>query len=157
MNPPKTKWGCTKHMKCLNFLVLIKFCFLFCLEYLVCFCLEELELILSFFYYILYFVCFALYFVLMHLAFCCTSRFNSIHLKGFWQNKWYVHFLLDIVMWIRGGSTYGPNQHPPPFWQINHANSAYFRFFFGLYQPHGPLLDLSPPPFLHILDPPLCE
>ena len=59
----------------------------------------------------------------------------------------------------RGGSTYGPNWHRPPFWQINHANSAYFRLFLGYFgvisatQP-PPLLDLGPP-FLHILDPPL--
>ena len=47
---------------------------------------------------------------------------------------------------------------PPPFWQINHANSAYFRLFLGLFSGYishpAPLLDL-PPPFLHILDPPL--
>ena len=47
----------------------------------------------------------------------------------------------------------------PSFWQINHANSAYFRLFLGYFQiisatrrpPFG-----SRPPFLHILDPPLC-
>ena len=47
----------------------------------------------------------------------------------------------------------------PPFWQINHANSAYFRLFlsyFGVISATRapPLLDLGLP-FLHILDPPL--
>ena len=39
----------------------------------------------------------------------------------------------------------------PPFWQINHANSAYFRLFLGYFgvisATRPPLLDLSPPPF----------
>ena len=39
----------------------------------------------------------------------------------------------------------------PPFWQINHANSAYFRLFLGYFQ----VLSATRPPFLHILDPPL--
>ena len=47
---------------------------------------------------------------------------------------------------------------PPPFWQINHANSTYFRLFLGYFwvisATRPPLLDLAPP-FLHILDPPL--
>ena len=60
---------------------------------------------------------------------------------------------------FRGGSTYGPNRHrPPPFWQINHANSAYFRLILGYFgvisAARPPLLDLGPP-FLHILDPAL--
>ena len=46
----------------------------------------------------------------------------------------------------------------PPFWQINHANSAYFRLFLGYFRvisaTRPPLLDLSLP-VLHILDPPL--
>ena len=46
-----------------------------------------------------------------------------------------------------------------PFWQINHANSAYFRLFWGYFgvisATRPPLLDLGLP-FLHILDPPLC-
>ena len=46
----------------------------------------------------------------------------------------------------------------PPFWQINHANSAYFRLFLGYFRvisaTRPPLLDLGLP-FLHILDPPL--
>ena len=49
---------------------------------------------------------------------------------------------------------------PPPFWQINHANSAYFRLFLGYFRVissiRSPLLDLGPP-FLHILDPPLSS
>ena len=47
---------------------------------------------------------------------------------------------------------------PPPLWQINHANSAYFRLFwaiFRLYQPPAPPPFVSRPSFLHILDPPL--
>ena len=48
----------------------------------------------------------------------------------------------------------------PPFWQINHANSAYFRLFWGYFQvisaTRPPLLDLGLP-FLHILDPPLLH
>ena len=48
----------------------------------------------------------------------------------------------------------------PPFWQINHANSAYFRLFLGYFRVKSatrpPLLDLGLP-FLHILDPPLAE
>ena len=49
-------------------------------------------------------------------------------------------------MYSRGGSTYGPNRHRPPFWKINHANSAYFRLFwaiFGLYQPPDPPFYIS--------------
>ena len=46
----------------------------------------------------------------------------------------------------------------PPFWQINHVNSAYFRLFLGYFRVisaiRPPLLDLGPL-FLHILDPPL--
>ena len=46
----------------------------------------------------------------------------------------------------------------PPFWQINHANSAYFRLILGYFgvisAARPPLLDLGPP-FLHILDPAL--
>ena len=45
---------------------------------------------------------------------------------------------------LRGGSTY---------WQINHANSAYFRLFWGyfwvIYQPPPPPLDLAPPLFTY--------
>ena len=48
---------------------------------------------------------------------------------------------------------------PPPLWQINHANSAYFRLFLGYFQVISatwPPFWISPhPPFLHILDPPL--
>ena len=47
---------------------------------------------------------------------------------------------------------------PPPFWKINHANSAYFRLFLGYFRvisaTRPPLLDLGLP-FLHILNPPL--
>ena len=47
---------------------------------------------------------------------------------------------------------------PPPFWQINHVHSAYFRLFWGYFRVisaiRPPLLDLGPL-FLHILDPPL--
>ena len=41
----------------------------------------------------------------------------------------------------------------PPFWQINHANSAYFRLFLGYFR----IISATQPPlpFLHILDPPL--
>ena len=45
----------------------------------------------------------------------------------------------------------------PPFWQINHANSAYFRLFLGYFR----VISVTRPPFwisapfLHILDPPL--
>ena len=35
--------------------------------------------------------------------------------------------------------------HRPPFWQINHANSAYFRLFLGYISHPPPLLDLGPP------------
>ena len=51
--------------------------------------------------------------------------------------------------YCRGGSTYGLNRHRPPFWQINHANSAYFRAIFGLYQPpsHPFWIPAPPPPF----------
>ena len=44
---------------------------------------------------------------------------------------------------IRGGSTYGPNRHRPPFWQINHTNSAYFRLFLGYFG----VISATPPPF----------
>ena len=60
---------------------------------------------------------------------------------------------------LRGGSTYGQNQHRPPFWLINHANSAYFRLFLGYFHAISttwpPFWISAPPPFLHILDPPL--
>ena len=70
-----------------------------------------------------------------------------------------THFIAHVQ--DRGGSTYGPNRHrPPPFWQINHANSAYFRLFLGYFRvisaTRPPLLNLGLP-FLHILDPPLQE
>ena len=42
----------------------------------------------------------------------------------------------------------------PPFWQINHANSAYFRVFLGYFgvisATWPPFLDLGPPPPLYI-------
>ena len=48
----------------------------------------------------------------------------------------------------------------PPFGQINHANSAYFRLFLGYFRvisaTRPPLLDLGLP-FLHILDPALLN
>ena len=47
---------------------------------------------------------------------------------------------------------------PPLFWQINHANSAYFRLFWGYFRVISatrPPFGSRPPPFLHILDPPL--
>ena len=46
------------------------------------------------------------------------------------------HTLLKCIKTItfRGGSTYGPNRHRPPFWQKNHANSAYFRLFLGYFR-----------------------
>ena len=47
----------------------------------------------------------------------------------------------------------------PPFWQINHANSACYRLFlgyFGVISASRPPFGSRPPPFLHILDPPLC-
>ena len=46
---------------------------------------------------------------------------------------------------------------PPPFWQINHANSAYFMLFWGYFRVISatqPQFWISPP-LLHILDPPL--
>ena len=63
-------------------------------------------------------------------------------------------FLNQTTCTIRGGSTYGPNRHcPPPFWQINHANSAYFRLFLGYFRVISatwpPLLDLGPPLFTY--------
>ena len=39
-----------------------------------------------------------------------------------------------IALVHKGGSTYGPNWHRPPLWQINHANSAYLRLFLGYFQ-----------------------
>ena len=47
---------------------------------------------------------------------------------------------------------------PPPFWQINHANSAYFRLFWGYF---WVISATCPPPLwilapLFILDPPLA-
>ena len=56
----------------------------------------------------------------------------------------------------RGGSTYGPNWHPP-FWQINHANSVYFRLFLGYFQVISatwpPVLDLGPPFYISWIRP----
>ena len=40
---------------------------------------------------------------------------------------------------------------PPPFWQINHANSAYFRLFLGYF---GVISATRPPPFWISAPPP---
>ena len=52
---------------------------------------------------------------------------------------------------IRGGSRYGPirPQPPPPFWQPNHANSAYF----GAISANFPSISTLGPLFLQILGP----
>ena len=50
-----------------------------------------------------------------------------------------------------GGSTYGPNRHQPPFWQINHATSAYLRLFLGYFQ----VISANQPPFWILAPPPL--
>ena len=46
---------------------------------------------------------------------------------------------------------------PPPFWQINHANSAYFRLFLGYFRvitgTRPPLLDLGPPFYISWIGP----
>ena len=68
--------------------------------------------------------------------------------QGIYRRGTRTHNLLCT----RGRSTYGPNRHRPPFWQINHANSAYFRVFWGYFR----VISATRPPFLHILDPPLC-
>ena len=44
----------------------------------------------------------------------------------------------------RGGSTYSPNRHRPTFWQMNHANSVYFRLFLGYFRV---ISATRPPPF----------
>ena len=65
-------------------------------------------------------------------------------------------FKSELLYYTRGGSTYGPNQHQPPFWQIMQIQPifGYFGAIFRLHQPPGPPLG-SRPPFFHILDPPL--
>ena len=71
---------------------------------------------------------------------CCV--YISLHLIKINLLKLY-----RFVCEVRGGSTYGPNWHrPPPFWPINHANSAYFRLFLGYFQ----LISATRPPFLHL-------
>ena len=56
------------------------------------------------------------------------------------------HKILHRKSVARGGSRYGPIQPQPPFWQLNHANSAYF----GAISANSPLpfstLDPPPPP-----------
>ena len=55
------------------------------------------------------------------------------------DSMWKSHTLCTT-----GGSTYGPNQHrPPPLWQINHANAAYFRLFWGYFR----VISATRPPF----------
>ena len=70
---------------------------------------------------------------------------NAVRYIELWQKAW-----ADPHM-VRIGTG-------PPFWQTNHANSAYFRLFLGYFRvisaTRPPLLDLGLP-FLHILDPPL--
>ena len=65
--------------------------------------------------------------------------------------------LARMIVQSRGGSTYGPNRHHPPFWQINHANSACFRLFLGyfgvLYQPPGPPFGSRPPFYISWIRP----
>ena len=85
--------------------------------------------------------------------------FGVIELGGPTKNKvaawvntlmchFYYHTGVDQRM-VRIGTA-------PPFWQINHANSAYFSLFLGLYQSPSPPFGSQPPFFfLHILDPPL--
>ena len=49
---------------------------------------------------------------------------------------------------------------PPPFWQINHANSAYFRLFLDYFRVISaiwpPLLDLGPPFYISWIRPCYC-
>ena len=71
---------------------------------------------------------------------CTRNCLNSEHMVQNIQGKIYFSPVAgaDPCMVRIGTGT-------PPFWQINHANSAYFRLvlgFLGLYQPPAP-----PPPF----------
>ena len=74
---------------------------------------------------------------------------KAVALPGHWYGPDIV--LNQRVAKLRGGSTYGPNRHrTPPFWKINHANSAYFRLFLGYF---GVISAIRPP--FWILAPPL--
>ena len=82
--------------------------------------------------------------------FCTPKWCTRVHCLVLKNNPNYVNFYEDDIQ-LGGGSTYGPNRHQPPFWQINHANSAYFRLFLGYFGVistiRPPFLDLAPPPF----------
>ena len=74
-----------------------------------------------------------------------TISIKSHVSKYFEKHHLAIHCCQVTVKKIRGGSTYGPNRHrPPPFWQINHANSAYFRLFLGYFRV---ISAIRPPPF----------
>ena len=71
----------------------------------------------------------------------CKFQINVTKLSNFPSKSG----VLDGFVESRGGSTYDPNRHRPPFWQINHANSAYFRLFLGYFRVI--LATRPPPPF----------
>ena len=56
------------------------------------------------------------------------------------ENKRFVsHTQGRIHVWSESAS-------PPPFWQINHANSAYLRLFLGYFE----VISATPPPLLDL-------
>ena len=70
-------------------------------------------------------------------------------------HSWRRTFLLRAQGWIHVWSELAL----PPFWQINHANSTYFRLFLGYFgvisatRPPPPLLDLGPPFYISWIRP----
>ena len=94
---------------------------------------------------------------------CKMSTAPDPQTQVLWWCMWqpisglFTTFMFLLGLHCRGGSTYGPNWHRPPFWQINHANSAYFRLFLGYFwvisTTRPPLLDLGPPFYISWIRP----
>ena len=81
-----------------------------------------------------------------------TRLLKKIRCKKLYSSGAIIH-LPSAEQWLRGRSRYELNRPcpPPPIWQLNHANSAYFGAISANYPP---ILTLGPL-FLQILDPAL--
>ena len=92
----------------------------------------------------------------------CKQKLHALQKKT-WSKTWItlgiiveMKWMVSLCMLIQGRIHVWSESAPaPPFWQINHANSAYlflgyFWAILGLYQPPGPpFLDLGPPLFTY--------
>ena len=65
--------------------------------------------------------------------------------RSFYKLPLFVLFRHFSVIWVLHQErihVWSESAPPPPFWQINHANAAYFRLFWGYISHPPPLLDL---------------